>query len=75
MRKLLAASERKQQVLIEQMATERRSHESALAEVGELRAVAAEYTALSERHATALELLGEMEEEVETLKRDRPSGP
>ena len=57
-RKLLAASERKQQALIEQLASERMQFQAAQSEAAKLHALSAEYAALSERHSAALEMLG-----------------
>ena len=62
-RKLLAASERKQQALLEQLATERHQHEQAGADAAKVASLVAEYAALNERHQAALEMLGEKEEE------------
>ena len=62
-RKLLGTSERKQATLMEQLAAEREAHRRAMAETTALCSLRAEYAALNERHAAALEMLGEKEEE------------
>ena len=62
-RKLLAASERQQQALLEQLARERALRQQAAAEAARTGSLIAEYNALHERYSACLEMLGEKEEE------------
>jgi hypothetical protein len=62
-RKLLAASERQQQALLEQLASERAQRQQAAAEAARAGSIVAEYNALHERYSACLEMLGEKEEE------------
>ena len=70
-RKLLATSERKQQALVEQLASERLQLREAQQDAAKLHTLSAEYASLNERHAAALEMLGEKEEENEMLRAGR----
>ena len=67
-RKLLGSSERRQQVLIEQLASEQQKAARAMAEANALRQIANDYSKMREEHAAALEMLGEKEEELDALR-------
>ena len=62
------------QALIEQYAALHLRHEQLQKEAGRLRRLPAELRVLTEQHAVALELLGEKEEEVQTLRENQGGG-
>ena len=70
-RRMLARCERQQQALVEQLAAERQQLAAAGSELQSLRAMAAQYDTMRERHAAALEMLGEKDEELDAMRGAR----